>query len=102
MKVARGMASREAAKDRTLRDDPTADWDICRRAEANAAPEGVQAMVSYRGTAREVLQQLLAGLRSGMSYCSASTIEEMWRNARFVRQTAAGLREGAPHDVVTL
>ena len=90
MKVARGMASREAARDRTLRDDSTADWDTCKRAEANAAPEGVQAMVSYRGTAREALRQLLAGLRSGMSYCNASTIEETWRNARFVPPDSGG------------
>ena len=99
MKVARGMASQEAARDRALRDDPALGWAIWEEAETNVAPEGVQASVPYRGTVYEVLQQLLAGLRSGMSYCNASTIEEMWQNARFVRQTTAGLREGAPHDV---
>lgn len=102
MKVARGMASREAAEGRALRDGLTLGRTTRKQARTNAAPEGVQAMVPCRGTASEVLLQLLAGLCSGMSYCDASTVEEMWRNARFVRQTAAGRRESASHDVVTL
>ncbi len=101
MKVARGMASAEAAADRALRDDPTRGWAAWEQSEWEVAPEGVQAAVPHRGTAREVLQQLLAGLRSGMSYCDAATIEDMWRNARFVRQTEAGLREAGPHDIVS-
>ena len=99
MKIARGMASKEAALDRFLRDDPThgrARWES---SEADVAAEGIQAPVHYRGAAREVLQQLLAGLRSGMSYCNATTIEEMWRNAQFIRQTESGQREAGPHDV---
>jgi IMP dehydrogenase len=99
MKVARGMASMEAALDRTLRDDPEHGWARWESTEAEVAAEGIQAPVPYRGTAREVLQQLLAGLRSGMSYCGSNTIEEMWRNARFVQQTEAGFRESGPHDV---
>jgi len=74
-------------------------WAVWEEAEADVAAEGVQAPVPYRGAAWEVLQQLLAGLRSGMSYCNASTIQEMWKNARFVRQTTAGMKEGGPHDV---
>jgi IMP dehydrogenase len=45
------------------------------------------------------LQYLLGGLRSGMSYSDAGNIEEMWRNARFLRQTEAGFRESGPHDI---
>lgn len=99
LKVARGMASKEAALDRALRNDPTKGWAVWEEAEADVAAEGIQAPVPYRGAAWEVLQQLLAGLRSGMSYCNASTIQEMWKNARFVRQTTAGMKEGGPHDV---
>jgi IMP dehydrogenase len=99
MKVARGMASMEAALDRSIREDPQqgrANWEAT---EGEAPAEGVQAPVAYRGSAREVLQHLLGGLRSGMSYSNASNIEEMWRNARFVRQTEAGFREAGPHDL---
>ena len=99
MKVARGMASMEAALDRNLRDDPEhgrANWESI---EGEVPAEGIQAPVAYRGSAREVLQNLLGGLRSGMSYSAANTVEEMWENARFVRQTEAGFRESGPHDV---
>lgn len=99
MKVARGMASMEAALDRNIREDPEhgrANWEST---EGDVPAEGVQAPVAYRGSAREVLQHLLGGLRSGMSYSNASTIEEMWQNARFVRQTEAGFRESGPHNV---
>ena len=96
MKVARGMASTEAAVDRAFRSDPTRGWATWERAESDVAPEGIQAPVPYRGSVREVLQQLFAGLRSGMSYCDASGIEGMWQNARFVRQTEAGYREAGP------
>ncbi len=99
MKMARGMASREAALDRVLRDDPTHGWARWEISEGDVAAEGIQAPVHYRGAAKEVLRQLLAGLRSGMSYCNATTIEEMWRNAQFIRQTEAGQREAGPHDV---
>ena len=99
MKVARGMASQEAAMDRTFREDPALGWARWELAESEVAPEGIQAPVRYSGTAREGVQQLLAGLRSGMSYCGASTIEQMWQSARFVRQTEAGIREAGPHDV---
>ena len=102
MKVARGMASMEAALDRNIREDPEhgrANWEST---EGDVPAEGIQAPVAYRGSAREVLQHLLGGLRSGMSYCNASTIDEMWQNARFVRQTEAGFRESGPHYVANL
>lgn len=98
MKVARGMASKEAALDRTLRDDPEHGWARWEATEFEVAAEGVQLPVPYRGDARDVLRDLLAGLRSGMSYCGVGTIEEMWQNARFVRQTESGFRESGPHS----
>jgi IMP dehydrogenase len=99
MKVARGMASQEAAIDRILREDPARGWAKWELTESDVAPEGIQAPVYYRGSAREVLQQLVAGLRSGMSYCGATTVEQMWENAQFLRQTQAGIQEAGPHDV---
>ena len=100
MKVARGMASTEAAEDRRVRDDPERGWARWDSDESEIAAEGIQAAVRYRGRARDVLRHLLAGLRSGLSYCDAADIEQMWQNAQFVRQTERGIREGGPHDVV--
>ena len=102
MKMNRGMASKEAALDRALRDDPAHGWALWESEEADVAAEGVQAPVNYRGAVHEVLQNLLSGLRSGMSYCGASTIDQMWDKAVFVRQSEAGLREAGPHDVLDL
>jgi IMP dehydrogenase len=64
--------------------------------------EGVEAAVPYRGKAREVLNQLVGGLQSGMSYSGAKTIEEFQEKAIFVRMTGAGLKESGPHDVEVL
>jgi IMP dehydrogenase len=56
-------------------------------------------MVPYRGSVNDILQQLVGGLRSGMSYAGAQTIEELWEKAEFVRITGAGLQESGAHDV---
>lgn len=61
-------------------------------------PEGISARVPYKGTVQEVIYQLIGGLRSGMGYCGANTIEEL-HNAKFVRITNAGVLESHPHDV---
>ncbi|MBM3949513.1 MAG: IMP dehydrogenase [SAR202 cluster bacterium] len=101
VKIARGMASAEAQYDRAVREDPKRGWAMWEAGDVGAAAEGVQAPVAYRGGVRDVLSDLLAGLRSGMSYCDAANIEQMWRNAAFVRQTDAGRIESGPHDVGT-
>ena len=62
-------------------------------------PEGVEAAVPYKGRVEEVIFQLVGGIKSGMGYVGAKNIEELWRKARFVRITNAGLRESHPHDV---
>jgi len=62
-------------------------------------PEGVEAMVPYRGNTTEVLNQLVGGLRSGISYCGATSIKEMQTNAEFIKITSAGRRESTSHDV---
>jgi IMP dehydrogenase len=63
-------------------------------------PEGVEARVPYKGPLAEVVFQLMGGLRSGMGYVGANTLDELREKARFVRITAGGLKESHPHDVV--
>ncbi len=94
-KVYRGMASLWTSAER--RDMPQED-DLL----SEIVPEGIEAMVPYRGRVAAVLGQLIGGLRSGMSYCGATTLDELHANARFIRVTEAGMREGMPHDVDAL
>jgi IMP dehydrogenase len=63
-------------------------------------PEGVEGIVPYRGPVQEVVFQLLGGLRASMGYVGARTLEELKERARFVRMTAAGVREAHPHSVI--
>ena len=99
MKMVRGMASREAALYRSLRENPTPTPDGWESQDEGAPDEGVQAPVPYRGPVTETLREMVGGLRSGMSYCDAPDIATIWKNAQFVRQTAAGRVESGPHDV---
>ncbi|MCA8831611.1 IMP dehydrogenase [Hymenobacter pini] len=90
----RGMGSVEAmeegSKDRYFQD---AEDDV-----KKLVPEGIVGRVPYKGLAAEVLYQLSGGLRAGMGYCGAGSIEAL-QQAQFVRITGAGLRESHPHDV---
>jgi IMP dehydrogenase len=63
-------------------------------------PEGIEGRVSYKGPLSNLVYQLVGGLRAGMGYVGAATIEEMKSRARFIRITGAGLRESHPHDIV--
>ncbi len=68
--------------------------------EANKlVPEGVEARVEYKGDVSDIIFQIIGGLRSGMGYVGAATIDELRENAQFVKITNAGLRESHPHDV---
>jgi IMP dehydrogenase len=98
-KVVRGMASLGAAMGRKAvekGDDESAesqqDWD-------KVVPEGVEAVVPYRGNVDELLYQLVGGLRSGLSYGGATTIAQLQKNAEFIEITPAGIRESNSHDV---
>lgn len=62
-------------------------------------PEGVEGRVPYRGPLSEYVYQLVGGLRQGMGYAGAGSVEELRRNARFVRVTGAGVAESHPHDI---
>lgn len=90
----RGMGSLEAmqsgSKDRYFQD---MEEDI-----KKLVPEGIAARVPIKGALREVVYQMIGGLRAGMGYCGAPTIEAL-KKARFVRITASGMLESHPHDV---
>jgi IMP dehydrogenase len=98
-KVYRGMASRAAARARWLREREGEDLDELAQA---VTPEGVETVVPFRGPVADVLRDLIGGLRSGMSYCNARTLDELRANARFLRVTEAGRREGLPHALDAL
>ena len=91
----RGMGSIEAmetgSKDRYFQD---AEDDI-----KKLVPEGIVGRVPYKGTLAEVMHQFVGGLKAGMGYCGAGTIAAL-QEAKFVRITAAGIRESHPHDIV--
>ncbi len=93
-KTYRGMGSIEAmedgSKDRYFQD---AEDDI-----KKLVPEGIVGRVPFKGLVSEVLYQLAGGLKAGMGYSGAKTVEDL-KNARFVKITAAGVRESHPHDI---
>ncbi|MCP4251659.1 MAG: IMP dehydrogenase, partial [bacterium] len=62
-------------------------------------PEGIEGRIPYRGPLADFVYQLIGGLRAGMGYCGAATIEELRTKAEFCRVTAAGVTEAHPHDV---
>src|SRR5450631_572714 len=63
-------------------------------------PEGIEGRVPYRGSVAMIVHQMVGGLRSGMGYCGCETVPELQQKARFVRISAAGLRESHVHDVM--
>jgi len=62
-------------------------------------PEGIEGRVPYRGAIKDVVYQLVGGLRAGMGYCGAATIDDLRKKAQFVKITGAGLKESHPHDI---
>lgn len=118
VKVHRGMASGGAMKKRSEMDERSDSaaqssapqprleqrWLLGVESDAGefgrVVAEGVEAVVPYRGDTHPVVEQLVGGLRSAMSYSNARTVAEYHERARFVRITAAGQIESRPHDVV--
>ena len=92
----RGMGSLGAMKARGFSKDRYFQGDV--EDVEKLIPEGIEGRTAYKGPLQHVVHQLVGGLRQAMGYCGAATIDEMKR-ARFVRITAAGLRESHPHDV---
>ena len=62
-------------------------------------PEGVEGRVAYKGPVADTLFQLLGGIKSGMGYLGAPTLDDLYENAKFVAQTSSGIRESHPHDI---
>ena len=62
-------------------------------------PEGVEGRVPYKGSASDMIFQLIGGLRSGMGYCGAKDLKTLQNEAQFIRITGAGLKESHPHDI---
>lgn len=91
----RGMGSiaamQKGSSDRYFQDDEDSAEKL--------VPEGIEGRVPYKGSMTTIVHQLMGGLRSSMGYCGAETIEAMSNKARFVRVTAAGMRESHVHDV---
>ena len=91
-KVYRGMGSIAAmengSKDRYFQSDAK-----------KLVPEGVEGRVAYKGTVEDTVFQLMGGLRAGMGYCGTTNIEELKKNGRFVKISAASLKESHPHDI---
>lgn len=91
-KVYRGMGSIAAmengSKDRYFQENAR-----------KLVPEGVEGRVAYKGTVEDTVYQLMGGLRSGMGYCGTGTIEELQQKGRFVKISAASLKESHPHDI---
>jgi IMP dehydrogenase len=95
-KAYRGMGSigamRRGSADRYFQEADAGDEKL--------VPEGIEGMVPYKGSLQALIPQLVGGLRAGMGYCGARDIDTLRREARFVRVTAAGLKESHAHDVV--
>ncbi len=91
-KVYRGMGSisamEQGSKDRYFQSDAK-----------KLVPEGVEGRVAYKGTVEDTVFQLIGGLRSGMGYCGAKDIEMLQDTGRFIKITAASLKESHPHDI---
>jgi len=96
-KIYRGMASFYASLGRKYREGGS---QVADSADLNDyVPEGIEAMVPYKGSVVEIIRQLVGGMRSGLSYCGAKTILQMQMNAEFIKITSAGYVESQPHDV---
>jgi IMP dehydrogenase len=92
----RGMGSLGAMRARSFSKDRYFQGDV--EDVDKLVPEGIEGRVPYKGPLAPIVYQLVGGLRQAMGYCGAATVDEM-HAARFVRITAAGLRESHPHDV---
>jgi IMP dehydrogenase len=93
----RGMGSLGAMSQGGSRDRYFQEREL---SESKLVPEGVEARIPYRGSLSFTVHQLLGGLRAGMGYCGARDIEELRKNAQFIKITPSGLRESHVHDVI--
>lgn len=97
-KIYRGMASFGATSGRA--ESEKGEWQ--EDAIDGLVPEGVESLMPYRGPVQNIIEQLVGGFRSGMTYSGAKTIEEFHEKAEFIKITAGGRRESSHHDVIKL
>jgi IMP dehydrogenase len=94
-KTVRGMGSlsamEEGSADRYFQEN--------QRSQSKLVPEGIEARVPYKGPISDTIYQLVGGLKSGMGYCGAASLDELRARAKFSRVTPGSLRESHPHDV---
>jgi IMP dehydrogenase len=95
-KVYRGMGSLEAMK----KGSKDRYFQTHVESEAKLVPEGIEGRVPYRGPLSVMIFQLVGGLKSGMGYVGARDIPDLQKRAKFMRSTAAGLKESHVHDVI--
>jgi len=95
-KVYRGMGSIEAMKEGSK--DRYFQGDV--ESETKLVPEGIEGRVPYRGVLSDSVQQLIGGMKAGMGYLGARTIQELRQKAKFIRITSSGLKESHVHDVI--
>jgi IMP dehydrogenase len=95
-KVYRGMGSIEAMKEGSK--DRYFQGDV--ESETKLVPEGIEGRVPYRGVLSDSVQQLIGGMKAGMGYLGARTIQELQQKAKFIRITSSGLKESHVHDVI--
>jgi IMP dehydrogenase len=91
-KVCRGSASfTQSNKRKSIEQEQKKLKDV--------VPEGVESIVPFKGPVEDIINQLVGGVKSGMSYTNSRTIAELQKNVEFVRISNAGLRESGPHDI---
>lgn len=93
-KVYRGMGSEEAMASRANKDR------YAQEETAKPIAEGIEGRVPYKGTVKEIVYQLVGGLKSGMAYCGCRTIPELQERARFIEVSTSSVIESHPHDVI--
>ena len=101
-KLTRGMASLAANIGRRFKESERTYHNmdsLVNEVAQDVVPEGVEGLIPYRGGAYDVVKQLIGGIRSGMSYCGAFNVKDLWSNAEFIQITDAGYRESLPHDI---
>ena len=96
IKLYRGMASVDATLSRQTKES---NINVKEKKAQQIVPEGIEAVVPFNGSVKEILNQLIGGLKSGMSYVGARTIKELQMNTEFIKITSAGMRESKPHDI---
>jgi IMP dehydrogenase len=98
----RGMGSlgamRRGSRDRYFQDE--FDLDASPESNEKLVPEGIEGRVAHKGSVAAMIHQLMGGLRAGMGYTGCANIPTLQREAKLIRVSPAGLREGHVHDVI--